>query len=386
MSTSISPIFEELANIPQGTTAIERLIGHFRAERQPYELFEAMKARARLGLGLPPVTFESQPPLAEATERALEAKLLEACRATGTMLLEEGKVREGWLYLRPVGDVGLAARLIAKIPVTEENAEDLIAVQLHEGVDVARGFRTLLERNGTCNSITVYEQVLGGRSKEQQRLAAAILLEHLYAELKENVRADIERRESVKLPPSSTLVEMLSGRRGLFEGGAYHLDTSHLAATVRFARVLQDPKQWQLAWELTQYGRLLSQPLQYPGEEPFRDTYPAHATFFSVLLDQNRDAGLGYFERKARSVDHEEHGTAAIETYIDLLDRVGRTREALDAAFRLIPSDVPLARVLPWLLDMAGRCGGIDGLMAYAQTRNDPLSFAICKAVATPSK
>ncbi len=362
------------------------MIAHCRKERLPFELFEALKARARVSLGLTPVPLENQPPLSESVERQIENHLLDACRATGTMLLEDGRVREGWMYFRPVGDIETAKRLIAKVPTTDENAEDLISVLLHEGVDIARGYQILLERNGTCNSITIFEQALAGRPKAQQRPAAEILLNHVYEELRENVRGDIARREGQEPPASATLIELLTGRRHLFDGGVYHLDTSHLSSTVRFARVLDKPESWQKAWELTQYGRQLSAQLQYSGEEPFRDTYPTHATFFTVLLDRQRDTGLAYFERKARSVDTEEHGTAAVETYIDLLDRIGRPHDALKAAITLVPEDVPVARILSWLLDLAQRSNDYASLLDFCQKRDDALSFATVQAAAVTAK
>ena len=41
------------------------------------------------------------------------------------------------------------------------------------------------------------------------------------------------------------------------------------------------------------------------------------------------------FERKARSVDPVQHGTGAIEIYVDLLDRVGRHADAVDSCYRI---------------------------------------------------
>lgn len=61
-------------------------------------------------------------------------------------------MREGWMYLRPVGDCKAAAAAIAKPKPTKSNIE-LVDVCLREGVDVERGFR-LAPENGTCNAIT----------------------------------------------------------------------------------------------------------------------------------------------------------------------------------------------------------------------------------------
>lgn len=373
-STYTGLLFDDLGKSPPESAA-DQLVALFKRERQPFELFEAMKMRTRLSLGLPPVAHESHPPLPESTQRKLEDGLLEACRATGMMLLDLGRIREGWMYLRPVGETAMVARRIAKIPVTEENAEDFINVLLHEGVDVGRGFAMLLERNGTCNSITTFEQILLDRPKDQQRAAATILLKHLYRELLENVRGDLSRRDQQAPAENLTLGQLITNRPELLADGAYHLDTSHLGATVRFARVVDNPAEWEMAWELAEYGRRLNPQLQYPGEEPFHDVYPMHASYFGVLLNRDRVIGLELFAQKARTLDVQEHGTAAIETYIDLLDRIGEPRQALQNALAMIPQEVPLARIIGWLIDLAHRANGTTDLMEYCRKRNDPLAF-----------
>jgi hypothetical protein len=54
----------------------------------------------------------------------------------------------------------------------------------------------LLQRNGTCNSITTYEQSIAGRDKPSRMAAARVLLDHFYDELCESVRGDIARHEA----------------------------------------------------------------------------------------------------------------------------------------------------------------------------------------------
>ena len=175
---------------------LDEMVSHFRDTRSPMELFEALKMRIRDKLGLPLVSNDNEPSRPEDVERQLEVGLLDACRETGTMLLEDGRIGEGWMYLRPTGDLQLAKDLISRIDVTEDNYDDMIQVLLHEGIDVARGYQTVLDQQGTCNSITLYEQALSNRSKTDQQAAAKCLLNHLYSELCELVRGDISRREA----------------------------------------------------------------------------------------------------------------------------------------------------------------------------------------------
>ncbi|MGI9474432.1 MAG: hypothetical protein ACR2NZ_23040 [Rubripirellula sp.] len=382
MTTTETDIFDRLANHREAPTEmLDQMVEHFRETRSPMELFEALKMRIRNRLGLPLVTSENEPSRPEDVERQLEVGLLDACREAGTMLVEDGKIGEGWMYLRPTGDTALAKQLISAIPITEENYDEMIQVLLHEGIDVARGYQAVLDQQGTCNSITLYEQSLANRSKEDRQAAAACLLDHFYAELSEMVRGDISRREA-PASENESLADMIEKRRWILEDGGYHLDTTHLSSTVRIATVLDSPESLRKAWELTQYGRRLHHQFQYPGDEPFVDFYPAYSTFFSVLLGENVDAGLKVFERKARSVDSDEHGTASTETYVDLLDRVGRHRQAIDAAIELVPDSLPPQRIVPMLIDIAGRAqaagdeSGFDSILQYCRQHSDVLGYA----------
>ncbi|MFK8112321.1 MAG: hypothetical protein AB8B91_08965 [Rubripirellula sp.] len=360
---------------------LDQMVDHFRESRQPMELFEALKMRVRNHLGLPLVAPENEPARPEDVERQLEVGLLDACREAGTMLIEDGRIGEGWMYLRPTGDLEAAKELLAQTAITEDNYDEMIQVLLNEGVDVGRGFQAVLDQQGTCNSITLYEQTLVSRSKEDRKAAGSRLLDHLYDELVTLVRGDISRREA-PAGDDESLADMIEKRRWILDEGGYHLDTTHLSATVRIASVLTDPVHLKKAWELTQYGRRLNHQFQYPGEEPFVDFYPAYAAFYSVLLDENVDAGLKVFERKARSVDPTQTGTGAIETYVDLLDRTGRHDEAIKATIELVPSELPPQRIVPLLLDIArnakaaGQENSFDAILEYCRSHGDVIGYA----------
>ncbi len=392
MTTTDTEIFAELAQKrDQPSAMLDRMVEHFRHTRQPMELFEALKMRIRNQLGLSLVTGENEPARPEEVERQLEIGLLDACREAGTMLIEDGRVGEGWMYLRPTGDTQLARQLISAVDISDDNYDEMIQVLLHEGVDVARGFQAIIDHQGTCNSITTYEQTVLGRSKADRKAAASCLLNHLYDELTALVRSDIAQRES-PAGDDETLAEMIDQRRWILDEGGYHIDTTHLSATVRIASLLDDPAQLRKAWELAQYGRRLHHQFQYPGDEPFVDFYPAYSTYYSILLGENVDAGLKVFERKARSIDAAEHGTAAIETYIDLLDRVGRPREAVEAAIELVPDDLPPQRVVALLIDIAHRAqdagdrSAFDSILHYCQKHDDILGYAaVLHAAGQPS-
>jgi hypothetical protein len=354
---------------------LDRLVDDLRAQKKYRELYEALKMRVRRKLGLPPLYSETPDDLTAEQKYQLEEGLLAACHEVGLLLLKEGAIREGWMYLRLTGDTAAAAAELAKIEKDDENLEELIEVSLHEGVDPARGFRLVLENYGTCNAITTFEGSMHQRTKAQQQTAAGMLVEHLHKELLHSVKADIARQEG-STPAENTLQELVAERDWLFLDNAYHIDTTHLASVVRFSRMLDDPRQLRLALDLTEYGRRLGSQFQYQSDEPFCDFYPSHALYLQALLGENDEAALAYFRERAEMLDISSHGTVALEIYVHLLARLKRYREAIDAAIDLTPPDQRNAQYVPLLLELSQMAGNYDRLMTFCRERDDLLGYA----------
>lgn len=373
---STTPFDELSARLPSGVPAVlETLAERLRREGRYHELFEALKMQVRQRLGLPPAYRESGDDLPEPQRRQLEEGLIDACREVGTLLVRSGKLREGWLYLRPVGDKRAALALLGEVQPDEDNYEEFIEVALHEGVDAARGFAALLEHYGVCNAITNFDSTLTRHPKPDRRAAAEQLVRRLHRDLLENIKGDIVRQEGTAAK-ETTLAGLVADRDWMFGEGSYHIDTTHLAAVVRSARLLDNPELLRLALDLTAYGRRLHAQFQYQAEEPFADQYPANALYFQALLGENVEAALAYFADKARRVDVGEHGSVAIETYIELLSRLGRHREALDTALTLFPDGVQPLGIAPSLLELAANAGDYDRFLAYVREKGDLVSFA----------
>ncbi|QDV21759.1 hypothetical protein [Aureliella helgolandensis] len=355
--------------------AVNALIEHFEQAEQYHEMFEALKMSMRLELGLPAAQAEFEEKLDEDRELQLEQGLLKACRRVGELFLKQGKIREGWMYMRPVGDRAIAAQSLATVEPNDENVDDLLEVLVHEGVDIRRGYALALARMGTCNSITLFESALAPRPRADQQVAADLLVRHVHGELLENLRRDIERREGLA-PEGETLEQLLSSRPDLLRDGTYHLDTSHLASTVRFARVLDEPSALRLALDISLYGRQLHPQFQYPGEEPFLDLYPASIAFFRALLGEQIDAGVRYFTHKSDSVSQQDFGSVAVEVLIDLLSRCGRNDEALTVYAKRLPPGTRTMGIAPTLLQLSQRSGNYQKMCEICKTRDDLLSYA----------
>ncbi|HEY1601203.1 MAG TPA: hypothetical protein VGG64_16490 [Pirellulales bacterium] len=366
-------LFDELQSAAdhEGIVGIfHRLTEHLRQQEQYHELFDARLMEARHTLGLSVIMTSSLDDLPEPVRTKMEDAYLAACREVGELLLSHGRVREAWMYLRPVGDRAAVARSLEQIPRDAENYEEIIEVALYEGACPRLGFEYVLAHYGTCNAITLFDGQMHNRPKSDRQEVAALLINHLHGELLRNVKADIARREGAE-PEDTSLAALVANRPWLFENDNYHVDTTHLAAVVRFALSCDDKQALRTALDLTEYGRRLSSQYKFPGQEPFADTYPAHALFFQGLLDENVDAAIRFFRERADAA--EEAGPA--EVLIALLARAGRDREAFDAAVERLGPTVRTTGFAPSMLELARRAGCYDRLMAASRDRDDPLGF-----------
>lgn len=352
---------------------LEQLIESLRQAGRPHDLFAALRMKTRAACGLPLIQ-QSEEDLDEATRNQLEEGLVDACRQAAHMLIDQGKVREAWMYLRPVGDKVEARSLIGRIEADEDNIDELIEVCLHEAIDVKRGFGMVLDHYGTCNSITTMDQVVSQLPPEHHGVAASLLLEHLHDELMTAVSADVAQQEGQQ-PSAETLAELVADRDWLFGEHSYHVDTTHLASTVRFAETLTDEAHLRLALDLTAYGRRLHTQFQYQGDEPFADIYEAHALFFQAQLGEQVEEALEYFAEKSK-LDVMTHGTMPIEVYIDLLHRIGRDDDAIRVYREQMPNDIPARGIAPTLYELCAAANEYDSLLEHCQTHDDVVGFA----------
>ncbi len=250
--------------------ALDKLAEQLRRERQFRQLFEARRMQIRHRLGLPLDYDDGGDELDEDTRRRLEDGLFAACREVGLLMLRAGRIREGWMYLQPVGDRPLVAAELAQIEVDEDNLDELVDVCLNQSVDPIRGFSLILEHYGTCNAITTFEGGVPTRKREELQTILGILVRHVHGELLASVKNDIARQEG-KQPSETSLAELLAERPWLFGEHSYHIDATHLGAAVRFSRATDDPEVAALAYDLCHRNRpprCPSRPLRPPAPRP----------------------------------------------------------------------------------------------------------------------
>jgi len=379
-------MLEQLADNEGLQAAAQELVERMRQQKLYPELFEARKMLHRVELGLPPVQVD---PIGAHGKRSaaiqqdpqvqdeLDKRLLDACREVGGGLMRSGRLQEGWMYLRAVGDDAFASEAMAAVEPTQDNLDLLLNLYVHEGVDIGRGTELCLKMRGTCNTITMLDSIVAMRGRSDQQAAVEALVKHVHQELLANLIADVTRRmPQVNAPEDHTIVAWLGIVPGLLRDGTYHLDTTHLASTVRFARVLDDPSTLRLAADLAEYGRQLHAQYQYSSEEPFADLYPMSLAWFRALLGEHVDAALRVFRQKAESIDLEEHGTIGIETYADLLARIGRPDEAGKYLIRTMPDGMRPFGVAPSLIELSSASGEFQPMKDHAKQRGDLIGFA----------
>ncbi len=364
------------------------LVDEMRREAKYPELFEALKMLHRIELGLPAVHTDlsgaheltQQEALSADLQDQLDKKLLSACCEVGTALMRQGNLQEGWMYMRAVGDRQATAVAMRDVPVTQDNLDTVLGLLVHEAIDIGRGTKLSLEMRGTCNTITMLDTAVSMRGRADQQAAVGTLVEHVHAELLSSLKSDIVRREkcdSASTVHSETSLEkLLSSRPTLLRDGTYHLDTTHIASTVRFARILDSEKHLRLAVDIAQYGRQLHSQYQYPSDEPYADLYPMSLGMFRALLGEHVDAALKMFLQKAESLDPQEHGTVAIESYADLLTRVGKPGEAMQFLIKKMPRGMRPFGIAPSLLELAEASKDFQPMLDHTLQRRDLVGYA----------
>lgn len=362
------------------TAATERLAEYFRSAEQYHELFDLRLLQARLDLGLPAILTKGLDDLDEPLRTRMEDRYLDACREVGHLLLAEGRVREAWMYLRPVGDRAAVAEALEKLIPQEDNVEQIVEVALYEGVHPRLGFELVLKNFGLCNAITTYDAQMQQRPRAERQEVAALLVRQIHGDLLHTLTDYLAKKQG-KTPQETTIAALVADRDWMFDDNEYHIDTSHLAAVIRFALVVDEAEVLRLAIDLTEYGRRLSSMFQYPGQEPFADTYPAHALFFRALVGEAVEEAVRYFRERAESPADDPSSWPA-EVYVALLARLGRSEDAFEAAAQHLAS----ARTVgfaPSLLELAQRTGNYDRLLEISRQRGDLLGFAMALAEQT---
>ena len=357
--------------------AVDKLIGILRQEGQYHRLFDALLLKKKAELGLPLVRPTSLDDVPEKKRAEFETTYIESAREIGQILLDEGQIPAAWIYFRTIQETEPIEKAIEVFDPDndpENQADQIINIALYEGAHPVRGLELLLRANGTCNTITAADQLMRQLKPTQRRAAAALLVRQIYSELLQSLNGDIQRRVAMS-PAVETVREAVTGRDWLFEEGNYHIDVSHLHATVRFARALEpSDDELQLACELCEYGRQLTEQFQYDGDPPFDDFYPAHLHYFQILLDQKREEGIDYFRQILERSEDENDQKLTAFVLVDLFLRIDQQDRALEVARQYLSDwEDPNGFSFSKLCQDTSR---FDELQSAARQRDDLVTYA----------
>jgi hypothetical protein len=173
---------------------------------------------------------------------------------------------------------------------------------------------------------------------------------------------------------NASVTQMVEAHPELFGEDSYHIDTSHLSSVCQMSLYLPAGAENDLARDLCVYGRRLAPNLRGGGDAPFDDTYEDYLAFLNVVAGVKAEEGLERFRAKAAR-EAAEGATYAAQVYVNLLVRVGRTREALAAAREFLASEDERNLICPGVNELAKRLNDYAALAEAAKARSDAVGF-----------
>jgi len=363
---------------------LEHLENWFRQHKQYPQLFEILKMRCRVQLGLPLIHGTQPEQLDDATQQQLEQGLIEACYEVGMGLLAAGELERGWLYLQPIGNRPSVEATLQNFPVTDENIETIIEICLGQSAAPAYGYQLVIQHFGICDGITTFDVQSPRFERKIQQHMAEILLRRFYDELRVNL-VHLIRREGLVLselaadafPENKTLPQLFEDYPALRGDSVHVIDATHLVSVIRIARILTSQEDLSKAWELCQYGKQLHPDFHYPCPVPFESTFEDHSIFYAALLGEEIALAVGHFQQKFHSLDRESQDLAPLGTLIELLNRTGQRSTALQILLTEISGNPAAAGMVSSLFQIPRSEEEWQLVRGHFQSQGDFLSFGI---------
>jgi hypothetical protein len=374
MDASLFETLEKTVNSAGPMAAIDKLASELKSAKDYAGLFYALLMKKRVELGVSPIATGSNQDLPANVTAAFEEGIAEAARTVGNLYLADGQIPQAWGYFRMLGETGPVAEALEKLQLDDSmDAQAIIDIAFHQGVAPSKGFDWVLERFGTCSAITV----MGGDlqiSAEARAECTKKLIRTLHSELIARLRAEIERVQTFA-PTGTSVRELIEGRDWLFADEFYHIDLSHLNSVVQMATQLQKCEELALARELCAYGMRLSPRFRYQSEPPFEDQYADYDKYLAILAGEDVEGGVAHFRAKVDANDPKEAGTFPAEIFVNLLMRLGRESEALDAVRKYL---APLGEVrlsCPNLVELVQKTQRYEVLADAARAQGNAVNF-----------
>ncbi|MEO5742524.1 MAG: hypothetical protein ABIS29_18205 [Vicinamibacterales bacterium] len=379
--TSSEGLFSWIEQVLQNgdaDAAFERLADRLRREKQYRLLFDARLMKKRLELGLPLV---AQPTLAELPkdiQQPYQDGYVQAAREVGELYLADGNIPRAWTYLRAVGATHTIVQALDAFeipepdtPETQDLLSSTIQIAFQEGLNPRRGFELILKHYGICRAITMFSAY---PAQDGRGESLRLLVRTLHGEIVNNLKRAISAVEG-EAQESNSIAALIAGRDWLFENNAQHTDSSHIPTVLRFSAELDDQAALSLAVEIADYGSHLGPMFHYEEDPPFDRVYEDRGVYLRALLGQDTDGAVKHFEEKAAGSNLDRDGNRPAEVLVELLVRLKRFDEALDAFRRYLSDVAPEDLSCPSLLQLCQMAGDFEQLKQVAKEQSDPLSY-----------
>lgn len=354
--------------------AIDALVADLTAAEDFSNLFYALLLKKRVELGVSPFPTGPSADLPPETHEPYEQAIRDAGRHVGNLYLDRGDVPKAWTFFRMLNEPEpVRAALERYEPKPDDDIYPVIEIAWQNGLLPKKGFDLILDRHGVCSAITTVGSSDLNSNPELRDYCVARLTRALHEQLTERLRGDLESR-GTPAPEGATITRMAEAHPELFGEDAYHVDTSHLSSVGQMSMYLPAGRDNDLARDLCEYGRRLAPNLRGNGDAPFDETYEDYLAFLNVIAGEKVSEGLERFRAKAER-EAADGATYAAQVYVNLLLRVGKTREALDAARRFLVNEDERALICPSVPELARRLNDYDALAESAQARNDAVQF-----------
>jgi hypothetical protein len=369
---------DELVRTGSIDPAFAQLVERLRQEKQYRRIFDARLMHARLQLGLPLVSQPTLADLPQDKQRAYQDAHVRAAREVGELFLADGDVAAAWPYFRAVGDTGPIAAALERYDLADADTPDAqdrlgaaIQIAFQERVHPRKGFELILKHYGLCRAITMFAAYPTGEGRGD---SLSLLVRSLHAELVKNLAYAIADVEGTR-PESHSVTALIEGREWLFENNAQYTDSSHIAPVLTFSAELADKETLKLAVEIADYATRLDAMFQYSDNPPFERAYYDRLIYLKALLGEDVDHAVMHFGEKAAASDADRDGYRPAEVLVELLTRLGRYDDAINAFRRYLMDATPEDLACPSLPQLCQMAGDFGQLKQVAKQESDPLSY-----------
>jgi len=375
---TIFPWIEHLLQNHDTGAAFEELAARFKRDKQHRELFDARLMQTRFQLGLPLVSRARIGDVPKEMQQAYQDGYVRAAREVGELILADRDIPRAWPYFRAIGDTGPIIQALETFevtgPVTPESQEALastIHIAFQEGLHPRKGFELILNHHGLCRAITMFSAYPQG---EGQSDSLRLLVQSLHREIVENLSRAITDVEGTR-PASHSIAALIEGRPWLFENNAQYTDSSHVAPVLEFCAELDDSETLRLAVEIADYASRLGEMFQYSDNPPFERAYEDRGIYLKALLGEDVDLAVRHFDEKAAAADADRDGYRPAEVLVQLLIRLERYDDAINAFRRYLMDATPEDLSCPSLPQLCQMAGDFGQLKQVAKQHSDPLSY-----------